>query len=33
MGQTVPAGKTSRHVIEPVEDYLKEAVEGYAGEI
>jgi nucleotide-binding universal stress UspA family protein len=32
-GQTVPAGKTSRHVIEPVEDYLREAAEGYAGEI
>ena len=33
MGQTVPAGKTSRHVIEPVEDYLRESAEGYAGEI
>jgi nucleotide-binding universal stress UspA family protein len=33
MGQTVPAGKTSRHVIEPIEDYLREAAEGYAGEI
>ena len=32
-GQTVPAGKTSRHVIEPIEDYLREAAEGYAGEI
>jgi nucleotide-binding universal stress UspA family protein len=33
MGQTVPAGKTSRHVIEPIEDYLREAAEGYAREI
>ena len=33
MGQTVPAGKTARHVIEPIEDYLREAAEGYAGEI
>lgn len=33
MGQTVPAGKTSRHVIEPLEDYMREAAEGYAGEI
>jgi len=33
MGQTVPAGKTSRHVIEPIEDYLRAAAEGYAGEI
>ncbi len=32
-GQTVPAGKTSRHVIEPIEDYLREAAEGYTGEI
>ncbi len=33
MGQTVPAGKTSRHLTEPIEDYLREAAEGYAGEI
>lgn len=33
MSQTVPAGKTVRHVIEPVEDYLREAAEGYAGAI
>ena len=33
MGQTVPAGKTSRHVIEPIEDYLREAAEWYAGEV
>jgi len=33
MGQTVPAGKTARHVIEPIEDYLREAAEWYAGEI
>lgn len=31
--QAVPAGKTSKHVIEPVEDYLREAAEGYAEEI
>ena len=33
MGHTVPAGKTSRHVMEPIEDYLREAAKGYAGEI
>ena len=33
MGQTVPAKETVRHVIEPIEDYLREAAEGYAGEI
>ena len=33
MGQTVPAAQTARHVIEPVEDYLREAAEGYGGEI
>lgn len=33
MGQTVPARKAARHVIEPIEDYLREAAEGYAGEI
>jgi len=33
VGQTVPAGKTSRHIIEPIEDYLRESAEGYAGEI
>jgi nucleotide-binding universal stress UspA family protein len=33
MGQTVPAGKTSRHVIEPIEDYMREAAEVYVGEI
>jgi nucleotide-binding universal stress UspA family protein len=33
IGQTVPAGRTARHVTEPVEDYLREAAEGYAGEI
>jgi nucleotide-binding universal stress UspA family protein len=30
---TVPASKTTRHVIEPVEDFLREAAEGYVGEI
>ena len=33
MGQTVPAWETSRHVIEPIEDYLREAAEEYAGQI
>jgi nucleotide-binding universal stress UspA family protein len=33
MGQTVPARASARHVIEPLEDYLREAAEGYAGEI
>ena len=33
IGQTVPAARTAMHVIEPIEDYLREAAEGYAGEI
>jgi nucleotide-binding universal stress UspA family protein len=33
MGQTVPASETARHTIEPIEDYLREAAEGYVGEI
>ena len=33
IGQAVPAAETGRHVIEPIEDYLREAAEGYAGEI
>jgi nucleotide-binding universal stress UspA family protein len=33
MPQTVPAAKTARHTIEPIEDYLREAAEVYAGEI
>jgi nucleotide-binding universal stress UspA family protein len=33
IAQTVPASETARHTIEPIEDYLKEAAEGYAGEI
>jgi len=32
-GQTVPARKTAMHLIEPIEDYLREAAEGYAGQI
>jgi len=32
-GQTISAQKASRHVIEPIEDYLREAAEGYAGDI
>jgi nucleotide-binding universal stress UspA family protein len=30
---TVSASETARHTIEPIEDYLREAAEGYAGEI
>jgi nucleotide-binding universal stress UspA family protein len=33
MGQTVAAAQTAKHVIEPIDDYLREAAEGYAGEI
>ena len=33
IGQTVPARKTARHILEPIEDYLKEAAEGSAGTI
>jgi len=32
-GQTVPAAQTAMQVIEPIEDYLREAAEAYAGEI
>jgi nucleotide-binding universal stress UspA family protein len=33
IARTVPAAETPRRTIEPIEDYLKEAAEGYAGEI
>jgi nucleotide-binding universal stress UspA family protein len=33
MGQPVPAAQTAMHLIEPIEDYLREAAEAYAGEI
>ena len=33
MGQTVPAKETTRHIIEPIEDYLREAAEVYVREI
>jgi nucleotide-binding universal stress UspA family protein len=33
IARTVPASKTPRHAIEPIEDYLREAAEGYTGEI
>jgi nucleotide-binding universal stress UspA family protein len=33
MLQTIPALGTVRHVIEPIEDYLREAAEIFAGEI
>ena len=32
-GQTVPAKETTRHIIEPIEDYLREAAEVYVREI
>jgi nucleotide-binding universal stress UspA family protein len=31
--QTVSSSKSTRHTIEPIEDYLREAAEGYTGEI
>ena len=33
IAQTVSMSETARHTIEPIEDYLREAAEGYAGEI
>ncbi len=33
IGQTVPAAGTTLHVIEPVDEYLRDAATGYAGEI
>jgi nucleotide-binding universal stress UspA family protein len=33
MGKTVSSREAVRHVIEPVEDYLREAAEGYAAEV
>jgi nucleotide-binding universal stress UspA family protein len=33
MPQTIPAWDTARHVIEPIENYLREAAEVYAEEI
>jgi len=33
IAQTVSAVDTPTHVIEPIEDYLREAAKGYAGEI
>ncbi len=33
IAQTVPAEETARRAIEPIEDYLREAAEGYAMEI
>ncbi len=33
IAQTVPVSESARHTIEPIEDYLREAAEGYAGEI
>jgi len=33
IAQTVSASETARHTVEPIEDYLREAAEGYVGEI
>ncbi len=33
VARTVPAAETARHAIEPIEDYLREAADGYAEEI
>jgi nucleotide-binding universal stress UspA family protein len=33
IGHPAPASQTAMHIIEPIEDYLREAAEGYAGEI
>jgi nucleotide-binding universal stress UspA family protein len=33
IAQTVPASETTMNTIEPIEDYLKEAAEGYTGGI
>jgi len=33
IARTVSASETPRHTVEPIEDYLKEAAEGFAGEI
>lgn len=33
MGQTIPASKTKRQMVESVEDYLQEVAEGYVGDI
>jgi nucleotide-binding universal stress UspA family protein len=33
VGRPVSAGESARRTIEPIEDYLREAAEGYAGEI
>ena len=33
VSQTVVAAETTMQVIQPIEDYLREAAEGYAGEI
>jgi nucleotide-binding universal stress UspA family protein len=32
VGQAIPAEETLRHVVEPIEDYLREAAETYVGE-
>jgi len=33
IARTVPSEETARHAIEPIEDYLREAAEGYVREI
>jgi nucleotide-binding universal stress UspA family protein len=33
IARTVPASKTARHTVEPIEDYLKEAAQKYTSEL
>ena len=33
IAQTIPAEENARHIIETIEDYLRQAAEDYAGEI
>jgi len=33
VAQTIPAWENARHIIEPIEDYLREAAEEYANDI
>ncbi len=33
IGQTVPAARTALHVLEPIDEYLRDAAAGYAGDI
>ena len=33
MGQTIPTAKSTKHIMEPVEDYLRSVAEEYLGEV